>query len=181
MLRTCTSILIIIEGRTTAFNGFLYQYKRKTVEKPETDLQVLWEWQYVRLRVCMYIILLTVYVHNRTYIENAEECSEHVWTFVCVYVHNRTYCVYVHDHTWSYMHKTKKWFCIYTDVKSSCIHRYVCVCVCIYIYIYMYIYIYTHTHTSFLDSQDEHTMHFQSQNNWRQLSCFNGSQVVNWY
>jgi hypothetical protein len=41
-----TAIPIIIEGRETAFNSFLVPvYYWKTVEKPKTDPQLLWEWQ----------------------------------------------------------------------------------------------------------------------------------------
>ncbi len=42
------AILMMIEGRETAFNGSYYQVTNwKTVEKPETDPQLLREWQYV--------------------------------------------------------------------------------------------------------------------------------------
>ena len=43
-----TAILIIIEGHKTAysFQWFLVPaYYWKTIEKPETDPQLLWEWQ----------------------------------------------------------------------------------------------------------------------------------------
>ncbi len=39
-----TAILIIIEGRQTANNGFKNQFTtKKAVEEPETDPQLLWE------------------------------------------------------------------------------------------------------------------------------------------
>ncbi len=41
-----TAILIITEGHETDFNGFYYQFTaEKPFEKPETDPQLLREWQ----------------------------------------------------------------------------------------------------------------------------------------
>jgi hypothetical protein len=41
-----TDILIMIEVHKTAFNGFQYQFTTaKSVEKPETDPQLLWGWR----------------------------------------------------------------------------------------------------------------------------------------
>ena len=41
-----TAIPIIFEGHETAFDGLVPVYYWETVEKPETDPQLLWEWQH---------------------------------------------------------------------------------------------------------------------------------------
>jgi hypothetical protein len=78
-------------------------YYWKIVEKPETDPQLLWEWQYVLARIYIFVVTLLVCLHSCIYMRcmTLFNMYTHPFMHACMRTYTNTHgCTCMHTHTY---------------------------------------------------------------------------------